>query len=58
MPRKITVPQWQNIQAGESVPNGFTGYLTAPSEPGSYTLYELVNDNNTHAGWEWEKEAT
>ena len=49
---KITVNYWQHIAAGAKVADGFTGYKTAPTKPGYYTLYELVNSNNTHAGWE------
>lgn len=55
--RKITIDEWKHIPAGETVENGFAvnGYCTAPAEPGFYTLYELA-DENTHLGWEWEKE--
>lgn len=57
--KKVTLDCWQHIEAGETVENGFAvdGYCTAPQEPGSYTLYECVTENNTHAGWEWVKEA-
>ena len=56
--RRITVDEWKHIPAGETVENGFAvnGLCTAPSEPGFYTLYELASDENTHLGWEWEKE--
>ena len=54
---RVTVNEWTHIKAGETVWNGFSdGYCTAPAEKGFYTLYELVNDDNTHAAWEWEKE--
>lgn len=57
---RITIPQWKNIPAGQEVWNGFVGgncYCTAPDEPGTYTLYELVHeDTNTHVGWEWVKD--
>lgn len=54
---RITVDEWKHVPAGESVWNGFAvnGTCVAPSEPGFYTLYELVV-GNTHLGWEWEKE--
>ena len=55
--RKITVDEWHNIPDGTTIPNGYSaGYCTAPSEPGLYTLYEVADDMNRHAGWEWEKE--
>lgn len=56
--RKITIDEWKHIPAGETVENGYpvNGYCTAPAEPGFYTLYELASDENTHLGWEWEKE--
>ena len=51
---RITVTSWQNIPAGQTVENGYpNGYCTAPSEPGTYTLYELADEHNCHAGWEW-----
>jgi hypothetical protein len=54
---KVTVPEWQHIPAGKTVANGFSnGYCTAPSEPGHYTLYELVDSSNCHSGWEWVRE--
>lgn len=47
---RITIPQWQGIKAGQEVETGFPGIvLTAPSEPGEYTLYECA-EGNTHAG--------
>ena len=56
--REITVDQWHHIPAGTKIWNGYSnGYSTAPKEPGYYTLYEKVTDNNTHAGWRWEKES-
>ena len=52
---RITIPQWQGIKAGQEVDTGFPGVvLTAPSEPGEYTLYECA-DGNTHAGWVFKK---
>lgn len=58
--KKVTIDEWRHIAAGETVWNGFAvnGDCTAPAEPGFYTLYELVTDGNTHAGFEWEKEET
>ena len=55
----ITVECWRHIAAGETVNSGFStpATLTAPNEPGYYTLYEAVYpDSNTHAGWKWEKD--
>ena len=55
--RKIKIHP--GVKAGETVWNGFIGgqtTCTAPKEPGTYTLYELADDNNCHAGWIWEKE--
>lgn len=50
----------RNVPAGEKVWNGYVGgqtHLTAPSAPGSYTLYELASSTtNTHVGWRWVKE--
>lgn len=56
--RKITIEEWQHIPAGETISNGYAvdGDITAPSEPGFYTLYELATDNNTHISFKWEKE--
>ena len=55
--KRITVPCWKNIPSGQTVENGYpNGYCTAPSEPGLYTLYELADESNCHAGWQWEKE--
>lgn len=53
---KVTVDYWKNIPAGEKVFSGFGYELTAPAEEGTYTLYERVNPDNTHAGWEWVKQ--
>ncbi len=53
--RRITVPNWEYILAGEKVADGYNGYCTAPSAPGRYTLYEIADQNNQHVGWEWEK---
>ena len=53
--KRITIPQWQGIKAGQEVDTGFPGIvLTAPSELGEYTLYECV-EGNTHAGWVFKK---
>lgn len=54
----VTVDEWHHINAGASVYNGYAvdSYCAAPAAPGHYTLYEVVNDDNTHAGWKWEKE--
>lgn len=55
--QKITIDEWKHIPAGTTIPNGYpSSYCTAPKEPGFYTLYQLVNENNTHGGWKWEKE--
>ena len=45
------------IKAGETVETGYSGQtLTAPTEPGTYRLYQDVySDTNTHAGWVFEK---
>ena len=54
--QRVTCAEFQHIPAGERIWNGYSnGYCTAP-ETGQYTLYELVDDNNCHKGWEWEKE--
>lgn len=53
---KVTCDEWRGIPAGKSVWDGYNGEKTAPEEPGTYTLYQLVNDDNTHAGWEWCKD--
>ena len=51
MIERITLDCWRNIKAGETVWNGYPdGYMTAPDEPGTYTLCQLVDDNNCHAG--------
>lgn len=55
--QKITVDEWKNISAGTTIPNGYSnGYCTAPVDPGKYTLYEVVDDNNVHKWWEWVKQ--
>lgn len=57
MLERITLNCWKHIPAGETVWNGYPdSYMTAPEESGTYTLYQLVDDNNCHAGWKWEKE--
>lgn len=55
--RRVTVPSWDGIKAGETVETGYSGQaLTAPTEPGTYRLYqEVYADTNTHAGWVFEK---
>lgn len=53
---RITVNTWMNISAGQSVPSGYDYDLTAPSNEGMYTLYEIVDENHCHVGWQWEKE--
>lgn len=55
--RKIAVQT--GVAAGATVWNGYVGgqtTCTAPYEPGTYTLYELADEHNCHAGWQWEKE--
>jgi len=56
--RKVTCELWRHVPAGTSVPSGFGsgGDMTAPEEPGLYTLYELADDDNCHQGWQWERE--
>lgn len=52
---RITIPCHWGIKAGQEVDTGFPGIvLTAPSEPGEYTIYELA-EGNTHAGWVFKK---
>lgn len=55
--RRVTVPSWDGIKAGETVETGYSGQtLTAPTEPGTYRLYqEVYADTNTHAGYVFEK---
>jgi len=53
---KITVDSWRHVPAGMEVDDGFGRTKRAPEEPGFYTLYELVKEGNTHAGWKWERE--
>lgn len=53
------IPVQKNVPAGATVWNGYAGgntTCTAPADPGVYTLYELADENNCHAGWQWEKE--
>lgn len=54
---RVTVPIWDGIKSGESVKTGYSGQtLTAPTEPGTYRLYEEVYyGTNTHAGFVFEK---
>lgn len=53
----VTVPIWDGIKAGQSVKTGYSGQtLTAPTEPGTYRLYEEVySGTNTHAGFVFKK---
>lgn len=44
------------IKAGEFVANGYN-YSQAPLEEGEYSLWQLVDDNNCHRGFIFEKEA-
>lgn len=53
---KVTYADWMGVPAGKTVWDGFNGDKTAPEEPGTYTLYEKVNDDNTHVGWEWVRD--
>ena len=47
----------KHVKAGETVWTGFTDQMiTAPEEPGTYRLIELVTDDWQHAGFEWRKE--
>ena len=54
---RVTVPIWDGIKAGETVKTGYSGQtLTAPTEPGTYRLYEEVySGTNTHAGFVFKK---
>lgn len=56
--RKVTCSIWRHVPAGTSVPNGFGSGsdMTAPEEPGLYTLYELADEDNCHQGWQWDRE--
>lgn len=54
--REITVDEWKHIPAKCTVDSGYSYSLTAPSDPGLYTLYEQADHNNIHLGWRWEKE--
>lgn len=48
---------YSGVEAASEVWSGFSGIkLQAPSEPGTYRLFEVVESGNTHAGWRWEKE--
>jgi hypothetical protein len=56
--RKVTCDYWKHVKAGDSVATGYgDADITAPSEPGTYTLYELADNNNCHCGWEWRKDS-
>jgi len=52
----ITDDTWRNIPSGQIVDDGFGGELQAPEETGTYTLYELADENNRHKGWKWVKD--
>lgn len=55
--REITCDYWKHIKAGHSVATGYgNDEITAPEEDGFYTLYQLADDDNNHAGWKWEME--
>lgn len=54
--RMVTCDEWRNVPAGTRVPDGYGSYRTAPGVPGTYTLYELADENNCHAGWKWERD--
>ena len=55
--RKVTCDYWKHVKAGDSVATGYSDAdITAPAEEGYYTLYELADQHNRHAGWKWEKE--
>lgn len=47
-------PIFVDVDAGETVVDGFSRHLTAPSEPGRYTLWQYVM-NATFVKNEWEK---
>lgn len=55
---ETTIEYWKHIPAGKEASTGFGAeMITAPKEPGLYTLYEKYYiGSNTHAGWRWEKE--
>jgi len=55
---EITCEQWKHVPAGTEVKTGFNNrVLTAPNEPGFYTLYRSYYVNSkAHDGWRWEKE--
>ena len=53
----ITRPEWRHIKAGETVDTGYPSEtITAPPLNGPYTLYQMADENNCHAGWYWEAE--
>lgn len=45
-----------NIPAGHEVADGY-GYRKAPEEPGRYSLIQVVDDHNCHAGWRWQRDS-
>ena len=52
------IPVIEGIPAGKSVYNGFADETcTAPTEPGTYTLYDVVNQEcYEHRTWRWKQE--
>ena len=55
--QRITVSEWKHLPAGGKIDNGNCETMTVPGKPGEfYTLYQLADDHNCHAGWDWEKE--
>lgn len=55
---EYTLALIEGVPAGKSVYTGYAnGTCTAPSEPGTYTLYDVVNqERNEHRGWHWKQE--
>lgn len=49
---------YTGIESGQKVYSGFGGQkLTAPDNPGSYSLYEVYDKNScTHIRFEWARE--
>lgn len=49
---------YTGIESGKKVYSGFGGQkLTAPDNPGSYSLYEVYDKNScTHIRFEWVRE--
>lgn len=48
-------PMYVGVAPGECVSNGFGETLQAPSDPGTYTLWQYVQDA-CHMGSQWERE--